>query len=77
MTRMLIKGWVLASSESGNIAAAEDLGVAPPAEIRLVEFVDRITKYPAEWKIVFDPPRVLYPFKSRGFGEEISVDIDP
>jgi len=48
MTRMLTKGWVLAGSESGNIAAAEDLGMAPPAEIRLVRFVDRINKNTAE-----------------------------
>ena len=48
MTRMLTKGWVLAGSESENIAAAEHLGMAPPEEIGLVEFVDRINKNPAE-----------------------------
>lgn len=48
MARMITNGWVLTGSDSENTAAAQHLGIGPPEEIGLVEFVDRINKNTAK-----------------------------
>jgi hypothetical protein len=46
MMRMPTKGWILAGSESENIAAAKHLGMVESEKSRLVEFINQINKNP-------------------------------